>query len=490
MRRLSKLPSKKFTNNQRSEETGREDGEEINPEKESKSDVVERSESLKQNEESSSIREPDIPAFRGLDSDSSGGACTSNCPYYPQKPPQVFQRWNRDSYALQWKHVIDNIKKKSARSFSIIPLLTNNYEMSKKNLWRKLTKFYGSEAGVVDIDGIPVPKPSWKTFSYSDLCAATDHFSPENMLGKGGNAEVYKGHLTDGQIVAVKKLIKNEKEEEDRANDFLLELGIIAHINHPNAAHLIGFSVDGGLHLVLQFAPHGSLASVLFGSDECLDWKTRYKVATGIAEGLKYLHHDCPRRIIHRDITASNILLTEDYEAHISDFGLAKWLPENWHQHVVHPIEGTFGYLAPEYFMHGIVDEKTDVFAFGVLLLEILTGRRAVDLSRQSLMIWGKPLLESNKVKELVDPRLEDDYDQTQVKRAMLTASMCINHLANLRPSMTRVVELLKNEDGAVESQQKSCGGKAVIVDGCDLQDYSRSSYLDDLNRHMQLVLE
>ncbi|XP_012437249.1 receptor-like cytosolic serine/threonine-protein kinase RBK1 [Gossypium raimondii] len=471
-------------------ETAREDGEEINPEKESKSEVVERSESLKQNEESSSIREPDIPAVRGLDSDSSGGACTSNCPYYSQKPPQVFQRWNRDSYALQWKHVIDNIKKKSARSFSIIPLLTNNYEMSKKNLWRKLTKFYGSEAGVVDIDGIPVPKPSWKTFSYSDLCAATDHFSPENMLGKGGNAKVYKGHLTDGQIVAVKKLIKNEKEEEDRANDFLLELGIIAHINHPNAAHLIGFSVDGGLHLVLQFAPHGSLASVLFGSDECLDWKTRYKVATGIAEGLKYLHHDCPRRIIHRDITASNILLTEDYEAHISDFGLAKWLPENWHQHVVHPIEGTFGYLAPEYFMHGIVDEKTDVFAFGVLLLEILTGRRAVDLSRQSLMIWGKPLLESNKVKELVDPRLEDDYDQTQVKRAMLTASMCINHLANLRPSMTRVVELLKNEDGAVESQQKSCGGKAVIVDGCDLQDYSRSSYLDDLNRHMQLVLE
>ncbi|MBA0655793.1 hypothetical protein Goklo_008223, partial [Gossypium klotzschianum] len=512
--------------------TAREDGEEINPEKESKSEVVERSESLKQNEESSSIREPDIPAVRGLDSDSSGGACTSNCPYYSQKPPQVFQRWNRDSYALQWKHVIDNIKKKSARSFSIIPLLTNNYEMSKKNLWRKLTKFYGSEAGVVDIDGIPVPKPSWKTFSYSDLCAATDHFSPENMLGKGGNAKVYKGHLTDGQIVAVKKLIKNEKEEEDRANDFLLELGIIAHINHPNAAHLIGFSVDGGLHLVLQFAPHGSLASVLFGSDECLDWKTRYKVATGIAEGLKYLHHDCPRRIIHRDITASNILLTEDYEAHvrnlrvpmlpeyISDMDMVissahcrsrilDWqsgyrriginmlsIPSKEHSVIsqsrigANAYENASRYLAPEYFMHGIVDEKTDVFAFGVLLLEILTGRRAVDLSRQSLMIWGKPLLESNKVKELVDPRLEDDYDQTQVKRAMLTASMCINHLANLRPSMTRVVELLKNEDGAVESQQKSCGGKAVIVDGCDLQDYSRSSYLDDLNRHMQLVLE
>lgn len=168
-------------------ETGREDVEEINPEKESKSEVVGRSESLKQNEEPSAIREPEIPVFRGWNSYSSGGACTSNYPYYSQKPPQVFQRWNRDSYALQWKNVIENIKKKSARSFSIIPLLTNNYEMSKKNLWRKLTKFYCSEAGVVDIDGIPLPKPSWKNFSYSDLCAATDHFSP----GKKQHYQIY-----------------------------------------------------------------------------------------------------------------------------------------------------------------------------------------------------------------------------------------------------------------------------------------------------------
>ncbi|ESQ31304.1 hypothetical protein EUTSA_v100041830mg, partial [Eutrema salsugineum] len=111
--------------------------------------------------------------------------------------------------------------------------------------------------------------------------------------------------------------------------------------------------------------------------------------ALGIADGLSYLHNDCPRRIIHRDIKASNILLSQDYQAQISDFGLAKWLPENWPHHIVFPIEGTFGYLAPEYFMHGIVDEKTDVFAFGVLLLEIITGRRAVDTaSRQSIVMW------------------------------------------------------------------------------------------------------
>ncbi|XVF15305.1 hypothetical protein REPUB_Repub09cG0139800 [Reevesia pubescens] len=465
------------------EETKRETVKGMNPETESKSGVM-RSESL--NDQPSPRGVLEIP-ISGSDTDTS--SCSSNSgSYSPEKP--VLPKGNRDSYyGLQWKNIIGAIKKKSARSFSIISLLTS-YEISRKNLWRKQAKLNGPEEEEVDIDCLSVPKPSWKNFSYSELAAATDNFSPENLLGKGGYAEVYKGQLSEGQIVAVKKITKNEKEKEDRASDFLSELGILAHINHPNAAHLIGFSIDGGLHLVLQFSPHGSLTSVLFGSAECLDWKTRFKVATGIADGLKYLHHDCQRRIIHRDIKASNILLTQDYEAQISDFGLAKWLPENCPHHAVHPIEGTFGYLAPEYFMHGIVDEKTDVFSFGVLLLEILTGRRAVDSTRQSLAIWAKPLLESNQVKELVDPRLGDNYDQAEMKLAMLTASMCINHSATMRPSMIRVVQLLKNEAGPVECQQKFSGGKAEIVDGCDLQDYTRTSYLDDLNRHMQLVME
>ncbi|GLT48925.1 hypothetical protein SLA2020_225130 [Shorea laevis] len=282
--------------------------------------------------------------------------------------------------------------------------------------------------------------------------------------------------------------MKNDKEEETRVSDFLSELGIVAHINHPNAAHLIGFSIDGGLHLVLKFSPHGSLASLLFGSGKCLDWKTRFNVAMGVADGLHYVHHGYQKRIIHRDIKASNILLTEDYDAQISDFRLAKWLLENWSNHVVHPIEGTFGYLAPEYFMHGIVDEKTDVFAFGVLLLEIITGQRAVDSSRQSL---AKPLLESNVVKELVDPRLGNAYVPGEIKRAMLTALMCINHDANMRPNMQRVLQMLKGEDGPLEAQRKSFVARPVIVDGLDLQDYTCcSSYLNDLNRHMQLVME
>ncbi|KAJ9177499.1 hypothetical protein P3X46_012715 [Hevea brasiliensis] len=436
----------------------------------------------------------DDPSPRGVleipilspDSDHSGSSSSSNSTekLVPEREA------TREGNLSQWKNLLDSFKKKSMRRFSVIPSFTNYDIIAKSSLKRKLTRMQNSPGVVIDWEGMPIPKPSWRNFDYAELEAATDKFSSENLIGKGGHAKVYRGCLSDGQVVAVKKLVKTEKEQEDRIGDFLSELGIIAHINHPNAAKLLGFSIDGGLHLVLEFLPHGSLASVLHGGGDCLEWKKRFKVAVGIAEGLKYLHHDCQRRIIHRDIKASNILLGEDYEAQISDFGLAKWLPENWVHHVVFPIEGTFGYLAPEYFMHGIVNEKTDVFAYGVLLLEIITGRHAVDSSRQSLAMWAKPLLQENNAKDVVDPRLGDDYDPIEMKHAMLTASECINHLPSMRPHMNRVVQLLRGEETPMELKQETNAGRAVILDGCDIQDYTCTTYLNDLNRHMQLVME
>ncbi|KAJ6989815.1 receptor-like cytosolic serine/threonine-protein kinase RBK1 [Populus alba] len=432
----------------------------------------------------------EIP-ISGTDSDHSRSSSSSSCSsgstekLVPERTGIV-----RESNGIQWKQILDSFKKKSVRRFSVIPLISTYETIARKNLRRKLARIQHSADVFIDCEGIMAPKPSWRNFDYLELEAATDNFSSENLIGEGGHAKVYKGCLSDGQVVAVKKLMKTEKQEEDRVGDFLSELGIIAHINHPNAARLLGFSIDSGLHLVLEFLPHGSLASVLHGGSDCLEWKKRFKVALGIAEGLQYLHHDCPRRIIHRDIKASNILLNANFEAQISDFGLAKWLPENWIHHIVFPIEGTFGYLAPEYFMHGIVDEKTDVFAYGVLLLEIITGRRAVDSSRQSLVMWAKPLLEANNAKELADPRLGDDYDPIEMKHAMFTALMCIHHLPSTRPHMIRVVQLLRGEEAPVEFKQKTNAGRAVLLDGCDLQDYTCTTYLKDLNRHMQLVME
>ncbi|KAB2617568.1 receptor-like cytosolic serine/threonine-protein kinase RBK1 [Pyrus ussuriensis x Pyrus communis] len=330
----------------------------------------------------------DIPV---TDSDYSGSSCaSSSCSEKTMGQHRTLMRSN--GLQMRGKGMFDALKKKSARRFSTIPILAASYELSRRNLRRRLARIWSTEEEEEEegADEMSVAKPSWRNFDYAELAAATGNFKPENLIGKGGQAEVYKGFLYNGTVVAVKRLMKkdNEKENEDRVGDFLAELGIIAHIRHPNAARLLGFGIDGGLHLVLQFSPHGSLASLLFGTSECMDWKVRFKIAIGIAQGLRYLHHECHRRIIHRDIKASNILLTEDYEAQISDFGLAKWLPEKWTHHVVFPIEGTFGYLSPEYFMHGIVDEKTDVFAYGVLLLELLSGRRAVDSTQQSLVIW------------------------------------------------------------------------------------------------------
>ncbi|PIA56210.1 hypothetical protein AQUCO_00700516v1 [Aquilegia coerulea] len=482
--------------------------EEVAERKEVPMATVEETRKPKENPEIKSIKNEDdsedhnsprgvleIPIL-GTDSDNSSSSSSSNYSSSSSSSTNT-EKLHKDQalvpecHRLQWRNMIQLIKKKSLRRFSTFSLLTSS-EISKRNLNRKLARIRSAEDRIeFECAGVPlVPKPSWRSFDFKELAAATNNFNSENLIGKGGHAEVYKGCLSDGQLVAVKRLMKKQNEEE-RTGDFLSELGIIAHIDHPNAARLLGFGVEGGLHLVLQFSPHGSLTSLLH--ERSLDWEVRFRVALGVAEGLNYLHQGCHRRIIHRDIKASNILLTEEFEPQISDFGLAKWLPDQWAHHIVFPIEGTFGYLAPEYFMHGIIDEKTDVFAFGVLLLELITGRRAVDSSRLSLVLWAKPLLDTNNVKELVDPRLGDDYNPVEMKNMTSTACMCIHHLSTRRPHMSRVVRLLRGENGSLEvmgKEQRPHTGRALLLEACDLEDYTCSSYINDLNRHRQLALE
>ncbi|CBI34325.3 unnamed protein product, partial [Vitis vinifera] len=377
-----------------------------------------------------------------------------------------------------WRSFLNRFTKNSVIRFpSLTPV------MSKRSRGK-------SQSARENVLAVNTFNSSWKNFSLVELQNATKNFHHENLIGKGGYAEVYKGRLKDGQFIAIKRLTQGTPEE--RVMSFLHELGIIAHVNHPNTAKLIGYGVQGGLHLVLQLSPLGSLGSLLHVTKSKLEWSSRYKIALGTADGLRYLHEHCQRRIIHRDIKADNILLTEDFEPQrglyinifhmeqsldnissllivsdmikcICDFGLAKWLPKQWTHFNVTKFEGTFGYFAPEYFMHGIVDEKTDIFSFGVLLLELITGRRAVDHMKQSLVVWAKPLLYKNSVAELVDPAL-DEYDEEEMDRMLLTASLCIEQSPVLRPRMNqastnfrKVVVLLRgdeyNPDGAQESQ-------------------------------------
>ncbi|PPS16651.1 hypothetical protein GOBAR_AA03942 [Gossypium barbadense] len=279
-------------------------------------------------------------------------------------------------------------------------------------------------------------KSSWKNFSLSELQEATDNYS----RGQGGYAEVYRGKLKSGKFVAIKKLTRGSPEE--MTMDFLSELGIIVHVDHPNIAKMIGYGVEGGMHLVLQLSPHGSLASILYGPKEKLDWRTRFKIAVGTAKGLSYLHEGCQRRIIHKDIKAANILLTEDFDAQISDFGLAKWLPDQWTHHTVSKVEGTF-YLPPEFFMYGIVNEKTDVFAYGVLLLELITGRQAIDSSQQSLVMWVVSILNGDR-----------------------------NSLEGLKEGEHSVLKRTYSEE----------------MD--DAEEYNSTKYLSDINRQLEILLD
>ncbi|KAK9055247.1 hypothetical protein SSX86_026329 [Deinandra increscens subsp. villosa] len=290
-------------------------------------------------------------------------------------------------------------------------------------------------------------KPTWKCFCFEEIYVATNGFCSENMVGKGGYAEVYKGVLEDGQAIAVKRLTQISCDER-KEKEFLTEIGTLGHVNHPNVSSLLGCCIDNGLYLIFQFSSKGSVASLLHDENlPVMDWNTRYKIAIGTARGLHYLHKVCPRRIIHRDIKASNVLVTKDFEPQISDFGLAKWLPSQWTHHSIAPIEGTFGHLAPEYFMHGVVDEKTDVFAFGVFLLEILSGKKSVDGSHQSLHGWAKPILNKGEVEEIVDPRLEGKYDLSQLSRLGFAASLCIRASSTWRPTMSEVLDVMVEEE-------------------------------------------
>ncbi|KAM5569146.1 receptor-like cytosolic serine/threonine-protein kinase RBK2 [Rosa sericea] len=334
-------------------------------------------------------------------------------------------------------------------------------------------------------------KSSWKNYSLSELQVATNNFGNENLIGEGGYAEVYKGTLEDGQIVAIKRLTRGNPEE--MTADFLSELGVIVHVDHPNIAKLIGYGVEGGMHLVLHLSPHGSLASILYGPREILDWGIRYKVALGTAKGLVYLHEGCQRRIIHKDIKASNILLTEDFEPQISDFGLAKWLPDQWTHHIVSKFEGTFGYLPPEFFMHGIVDEKTDVYAYGVLILELITGRQALDSSHKSLVMWAKPLLMKNNIKELADPSLVDVYDVEQMKCLASIASMCVQQSSVNRPQMRQIVQVLEGDQESLDLVKKRQKSKKLertySEELLDADEYNSTKYLTDLDKRLEYVL-
>eukprot|EP00250_Pteridium_aquilinum_P013161 c21168_g1_i1 orf=390-1478(-) len=307
-----------------------------------------------------------------------------------------------------------------------------------------------SAASIANVQPIDAP-----LISLDALKEATDNFGPKSLIGEGSYGRVYFGHVVNGRAAAIKKLDENNQQEVD--NEFLAQVSVVSRLKHENVVELIGYCVEGSLRvLAFEFATMGSLHDILHGRKgvqgaqpgPVLDWMQRVKIAVGAARGLEYLHEKVQPPIIHRDVRSSNVLLFDDFTAKIADFNLSNQAPDMAARLHSTRVLGTFGYHAPEYAMTGQLTQKSDVYSYGVVLLELLTGRKPVDHTmprgQQSLVTWATPRLSEDKVKQCVDPKLKSDYPPKAVAKMAAVAALCVQYEPEFRPNMSIVVKAMQ----------------------------------------------
>ncbi|KAK6920676.1 Gnk2-homologous domain [Dillenia turbinata] len=293
-------------------------------------------------------------------------------------------------------------------------------------------------------------------FKYEDLEWATESFTPERKLGQGAAGTVFKGTLPDGRTVAVKRLAFNTRQWAD---EFFNEVNLINGIQHKNLVRLLGCSIEGPESLlVYEYVPNKSLDQLLFGKNttQVLTWQQRLNIIVGIAEGLAFLH-GCQEKIIHRDIKGSNIMLNDDLTPKIADFGLARRISGD-KTHVSTGIAGTLGYLAPEYLVRGQLTDKADVYAFGVLILEIVCGKKNsvfTDKSNSLLHIVWKNY-RSSKITASVDPRLDGHFPEKKASDVLQLGLLCTQASMTERPSMNDAVKMLTDDEYEIPQPKKA----------------------------------
>lgn len=332
-------------------------------------------------------------------------------------------------------------------------------------------------------------------FTYEDLVNATDGFSHANFLGQGGFGYVHKGVLPSGEKVAIKQLKIGSGQGE---REFQAEVAIISRVHHKHLVSLVGYCTSGLQRmLVYEFVPNNTLEFHLHGKgDNPLNWDTRMKIALGSAKGLAYLHEDCQPKIIHRDIKSANILLDSNFEPKVADFGLARFTSET-DTHVSTRVMGTFGYLAPEYALTGKLTEKSDVFSFGVMLLELITGRRPIDKTQfldDNIVDWARPLLtqalEDRDFSSLVDTRLQDNYDSTEMSRMIACAAVSVRHLARRRPPMSQIARALEGNLPLEELDEGTKPGHSKFNGSQESSDFDTAQYREDLKKFQKMAFE
>ncbi|XP_059660626.1 G-type lectin S-receptor-like serine/threonine-protein kinase At4g27290 [Cornus florida] len=300
-------------------------------------------------------------------------------------------------------------------------------------------------------------------FNMITVAEATNNFSDSNKIGEGGFGPVYKGQLASGQEIAVKRLSENSKQG---LHEFKNEVILIAKLQHRNLVRLLGCCIQGEERmLIYEYMRNGSLDSFIFGgsnyASNFLEWKRRFEIIVGIARGLLYLHRDSRLRIIHRDLKASNVLLDNNMNPKISDFGIARAFAGDELHAKTRRVIGTYGYMSPEYVINGLFSMKLDVFSFGVLVLEIVSGKKIRQFHHpdhhHNLVGHAWKLFVEGKAFELIDPQMEDSFPMSEVLRCIQVGLLCVQRRPEDRPTMSSVLSMFDSE-GTMLPQPKQPG--------------------------------
>ncbi|XP_049385510.1 G-type lectin S-receptor-like serine/threonine-protein kinase At1g11300 isoform X4 [Solanum stenotomum] len=347
-------------------------------------------------------------------------------------------------------------------------LLAKHRERKRKSeafLREASPKFY--QGGMIKDDINQVKIEDITLYNFDMLANATDRFHSASKLGQGGFGPVYKGKLPDGQEIAVKRLSQSSGQG---LQEFMNEVVVISRLQHRNLVRLLGCCTERGEKmLVYDFMPNRSLDAYLFGShqEKFLDWSKRAIIIEGTGRGLLYLHRDSRLRIIHRDLKASNILLDEYLNPKISDFGMARIFGGNQDQANTIRVVGTYGYMAPEYAMHGRFSEKSDVYSFGVLLLEIVSGRKnssfSDDEDELTLLAYAWKLWNENNIVKLIDPKIFDSNFEKEVVRCVHIGLLCVQEYAEDRPNVSTVLSMITSDNAELPTPKQPAftGGHA-----------------------------
>ncbi|ESW12607.1 hypothetical protein PHAVU_008G126800 [Phaseolus vulgaris] len=347
----------------------------------------------------------------------------------------AYVMWRTSNHPAKIWHSIKSARKRNIKAFQLLNKKGETPEHPSHQVIEELSQ---------------VKLQELLLFDFERLATATNNFHLSNKLGQGGFGPVYKGKLQDGQEIAVKRLSRTSGQGQE---EFMNEVVVISKLQHRNLVRLFGCCIGGDEKmLIYEYLPNKSLDVLIFdpSKSKLLDWRKRCSIIEGIARGLLYLHRDSRLRIIHRDLKTSNILLDEELNPKISDFGMARIFGGSEDEANTNRIVGTYGYMSPEYAMQGLFSEKSDVFSFGVLALEIVSGRRNSSFhdDEHVLSLLGFAWIQwrEGNISSLIDPEVYDPSHNKDILRFIHIALLCVQELAIDRPTMAAVISMLNSE--------------------------------------------